>query len=93
MVVERVRSLTFWENVTLNEDCRVVVARAGSVVIELGVLSPEVTAVLSALAVGTGGGWRSSAANIGEHDVADKQQWWPRRDRGDVGYRGAVRFA
>ena len=72
-VVERVRPLTFWENVTLNEDCRVIVASAGVKVIELAVLSPEVTTVLSALTAHTGGGWRMSDALVGRSSVAGKK--------------------
>ena len=62
-VVEKIRPLSFWENVTLNEDCRVIVASSGALVLELAVLSPEVTTALSALFTSTGNGWRLQAAN------------------------------
>jgi hypothetical protein len=72
-VVEQVRALSgLKEQFTVNEDCRVIVASAGDLLLELAVLSFEVVTALQALALTTGGGWRVPTPTIGTYDMATK---------------------
>ena len=46
------------ETVFVNPECRIIVARAGNVSLELALMEIDVITALQALDSGSGGGWR-----------------------------------